>query len=340
MNNIRIVEVQDNSDVTKKGTLYCQFPETTGLTKVIYTTPYLAPGGEGGFYAIPEEGSRVMVIKPDEEDGWYYMSTICDDPPGQILKEEGQGLKQTRLLPDNDVYAWRGVPQKMGFKSPAGHALTLVDGHNAASINQKAELRSGLGKRLSLIDSPDIDCIFLRNEHRDGLKITSDASEPSAARSIELECQGPMVVTCRESQMDLLVYDGRELNIINESNGSNRSTADPERYGNVNMRSRYRDINFATEALDGRVFLDALGLDGLIQVDSNGTLRLYATKNVEIFAGENIILQAGQGIRMSCGVDFSVLAGTGITLDGVTINLNTGLSLPQVIIKIPNHYGE
>ena len=115
MDNIRVVEVQDNADVMRKGTLYCKFPETTGLTQVIYTTPYLAPGGEGGFYAIPEEGSQVMVCKPADAESWYYMSTVCNDHPATILGDNS--LIRSHCI----LYAG----SEFGSKFSTGHRVTI-----------------------------------------------------------------------------------------------------------------------------------------------------------------------------------------------------------------------
>ena len=62
--------------------------------------------------------------------------------------------------------------------------------------------------------------------------------------------------------MDILVHDGKELNIKNTSTGVNRPRLEREHYGNVNIGSLYRDVNMSVRSQDGRVFIDALGIAG------------------------------------------------------------------------------
>jgi len=149
----------------------------------------------------------------------------------------------------------------------------------------------------------------------------------------------------------MVVQDGRDLQLINNSTGSNKGVANPEAYGNVNLQSKNRDVNLFTKSGIGRIFIECLNPNGsseIIQLktNGNGTIRLIATK-VEITADKlgvdanTIDLQAAGDINLGAGGNVSIQAGGNVNADGSLINLNSGASSPPNPGngEDTNHYG-
>lgn len=341
--------VADTRDLTKTGMIKIEHPSFQGNIMAKYTSPYMGTKGSGGFVGIPEVGSRVLIVQPDSSEEWFYMSTIVDYKQTINSVADNPIKDMHEVLPEKRLYAYRGLPTIVGMYSQKGHALRLSDSYNPGMIAVKAELKSSLGKRITLNDSPGADNIVIRNEHGDGIRITTGSNPAMPARSIELESAGPQKLICRESQMDLWVYDGRELNIMNESTGFNSSPLDPDRYGNINISSKNRDINLTVRSDDGRIFIDALGSQGVIQIDTDGVVRiaardieLIANNNISFQAGNNINLKANNAIAMEGTGTISMLSSGNISADGALIFLNSGVSTPVAINlqKIDNYYGD
>ena len=149
---------------------------------VNYSSPYSA-GWEGGFVAIPELESEILIAQTDGKDSdWYYLGSIFGPKEGG---DAGPAILEAReaKVPDKEIYRARQVPQRLLMQDPMGNKLVLSHAYNPKYFNVKAELQSSFGKVLSLVDSPKIDSILLKNEHGDGIKITSSKQEMSAAGS-------------------------------------------------------------------------------------------------------------------------------------------------------------
>ena len=135
---------------------------------------------------------------------------------------------------------------QMCFKGTRGNGLIISEQTQGdpKSCNIKTELIGQSGKKVQLNDSPGIDSILIKNDHGDGITVTT---EPKAmgmmSRAISLESHGPQTYLNREGQTNHVVYDGTELNIQNHSTGKNKDPNEPMRYGNVNIESKTHDVN-------------------------------------------------------------------------------------------------
>lgn len=352
-------QVVNTQDLSYQGriTVYCKDISDQPF-EVVYVSP-VSYGHSGGFVAIPEEGVEVLIVKTSGSDkDWYYMGSIF--APKEGVDETGTVFEDAKkILPDDEIYRARGKPQRITLKDQKGNQIVLSSSYNKDFFNIKAEMKSSLGKRLSLIDSPNLDCIYLKNEHGDGIKITAGPSMSSAARSVEVESEGPQKYICRNSDMDLLVKEGRELNIFNESTGLNKDPLLPLRVGNVNIKSKFNDVNIWAENENGSVFIDAIGSDGLVQIDSGGKITIYSDGNVEVRAGgdmgfkaegnifldadNNVDINAGGSVNISSGGLASMEAGGNVALDGSQVHLNSGQAVSAETINIDkeeNNYGK
>lgn len=311
---IYTAQVFENKDLTSEGKMwvYCK-PLGENLVKVFYTSPYNA-NREGGFIAIPEVGTEILITQPDDTVQWYYLASIFG--PREGVANNDRILELTRSsLPDRDIYKARGIPQKLVWQDPRGNKITISNLYNPGFFNNKVELKSGVGKKVAIMDSPKQDCILIKNELDDGIKITSKPNALSAARSVEIESKGPQKFICRESQIDVLVKDGREINIVNESTSLNANPQEPEKFGNINLVSKNNDINIVVEEKTGKVFIDALGVEGLIQLDTAGRVIING-KNIDIRAdGGDLNIQVGGNLNIDVEKSVSIKAGQSVVID-------------------------
>ncbi len=337
-----LAEVDDTTSIARNGTFLAKIVGRTNTVVVTYVSPFGA-NGLGGFVSLPTRGQEILVCKLSEDNGsWYYLGSTFSPPRGESDDERGEVIAdQAQPLDHLDpaLYRATGKPMRYTWKSPLGHTFLMSDEYNPDFFNTKIEMRSSLGKSLRLVDSPKVDSVILENEHKDSIKITgATPSLPASPRSIELTSKGPQRLTSLESQIDILVNDGRELNIVNKSAGTNKNPDEPEKYGNVNVESSYRDINLRAFGESSKIFIECLnpnGGDQLIEIETNGegsTIRLHSQGSVEIKAAKNIDLNAGGEIRLSAQEDIKIVSGqkvkahgqAGINLDGVPMHLNNG----------------
>ena len=297
--NIRVGEVKDNKDIFGLGGLLVH-TEVGNPVWVKYTTPYLA-GRMGGFIAIPEIGSQVLICKPDNSEDWFYFGSVTNPQIGEALGAGYETLpprNKDEALFDPQIYKARGVPQRVVISSAKGNKLTLSDEYAQDYGNVYTKLESHSGKTLILADSPDIDSIILRNEEGDRIKISMKANGASARRSIEIEALGPISVISKESDINLHVVDGKEINILNESTGSKRLGANDPTPGNINITSVNADVNVTTKSKNGVIRLEAQGEDGHIVLDSAGTVQIHGAKGVQISSEGETSVQ-GQPVQLN-----------------------------------------
>jgi len=305
--NIRVGTVKGNGDILQSGGISVE-SDSGDVIWVKYTTPYLA-GRSGGFIAIPEVGSQVLICRPDNSDDWFYLGSITSPQVGEALGggyETSPPRNKEETLFDPQIYKARGVPQRVVISSAKGNKLTMSDEYAQDYSNIYTKLESGNGKVLILADSPNangsadgVDAIILRNEKGDRVKISMSQNGSSAGRSIEIEAQGPINIISRESELKLHVVDGKEINILNESTGSKRIGANDPTPGNINITSKNADINVTTNSKNGVVRLEAKGTDGHIVLESQGTVQIHGEKGVAITSGQNIDIQSDGIIQLN-----------------------------------------
>ncbi len=290
---IQLAEVHDNKDFLEEGVFFAKNEQSTNAFKVYYVSPYYA-GLNGGFIALPEIGSRILVCQPDNDPNWYFLGSTLNFGLAGGMSDPASLSKEKGVYPDKKITKATGNPQRYVFISPKGNALILSDEHNPNYFNISAELRSGAGKALKLIDSPLIDCIILGNEHGDRIKISTGGNDSTAPRSIEIETKGPVDIISKNSSINMKVIDGREINIINSSTGSKRSGASDSTPGNINIVSENNDINVKVQGDSSAIFLEAEGDNGHIILKSKGKVTIDGDKGVDITSAGNIVQKGSQ----------------------------------------------
>lgn len=311
--------VISNLDETETGRLQVR-PEATDYTvEVIYCTPY-SGGPHSGFFAIPEMNSKVLITQPDNSKDWFFLSCIIDYPDvhsTEVLTEYDS------LLPDRKMFTGGLIPQRYGLKSPMGNGIVLSDKRSKGNQNIGVKVFGSSGKGLYIQEDPLTDCVILRNEHGDRIKIQSSGKNSgfSGPRGISIECKGSVNITAMEGDVNLEVIDGREINITNKSTGSKSFDGVDTAPGNINIHSLHNDINIQATADTGRVFIDANGPDSLVQIRSGGKVSLHSVDDLE--------LRSEQG-------DINLKAFGTINIQGADVQLNPNNEIdPQ---KVNNNY--
>jgi len=353
---IFVAEVIDRFDPKRNHGFFAKIRGVGDTEKWIQgTTPYLG-GAQGGFVGnVPGVGVTILVVKPDNSNSWYYLGSTFEQEKnmtgGPVDKFTAEVPPAQRVV---DVYgemeAGAGPPKILAYQDDVGNGIKLVGQKRPDAMNMKAEIYSSEGKSISLNDSPGLDCIRIDAASNDEGKsvITLTDSNPQnhsmAAHMIQLESTGPQNLINMESETNIIVKDGRELQLLNNSTGSNKMP-NSEDYGSVNIQSRNKDVNIFDMKEDGRIFIECLREDGFNQtiqiqthgtqgniiIKTNGNVGIEAGGNVDIDAGGDINMKAGGEVKINSGTQLNLQSGADIAADaggGNNIWLNSGKSTP------------
>jgi hypothetical protein len=329
--------VISNTDLTETGILTVQIPELSrDPLEVTLTSPFYMMNG-GGMLGIPDTGSHILVCRDPEDNRLYYLSTIISNP----RNAEGGGLLDWKVIGNKYVYTERNKPQVVTYTNQVDSGLKIHRRLLPDYIASKVDLDSENGKRISLNDSPKIDAVLIRNEHGDGIIITSDQNDVHSERSIEVKSKGAHRYTVFQSSMELSVIEGKDITIENRSTGLNAGRDIEGKFGNINIKSENSDININTEAEDGRIFLVTpksriqIESDGSILIDTESDIQIRTSSNLDIKAdkaikieGQSLDIKTDLDCKIDAGGSFSARSSGTNSLDGSQVHFNSGLSQP------------
>lgn len=367
--------VTSNTDSTESGVVSVSINNSKTLIKAVYTSPYFARYTTG-IFAPPATGSHILVAYSEDEDKYYYISTIVEHPAiiGAAVKYTTGGISP--VINDALSYSPSGTPSIMTFKDDTGAGLKITNyrTQNKPIANQTV-LKSTQGHKLILSDSPDKDCAILKNKDGDGITITANKNKVHSSNSIVIHSRNSHRCTVLNGDYIVRVVDGRDLTLINESTGFNKKYYDPEaalnanlasnpleQYGNINLVSRTNDINIytggdtpavaaTTAQLGGDVLISTLSTGSVIQINSNGDVKIFANVgkvSVQAFSGISLVsesgdidIQAPSGNINMLGNNINVAAltnlnaqggaATNLGMGGIPLNLNNVGSPPASV---------
>jgi uncharacterized protein (DUF2345 family) len=226
----------------------------------------------------------------------------------------------------------------------AGLEITNTRAPKAQHIGTK--LYTPMGKEVLLNDGRGIDAIILNTGSKTGVgMITLGGDDPQTdfiqANGLEVKTTGPQDFVNLASQTTLFVKDGRELQLINNSVGTHAPGENSEEYGNINLQSRYKDINLISLGDSGRIFIECLnsagnnqvieiqthGSNGAIRIITNGKVDIVAN-NIALEAANDIDIRAGNQVKIQAGSQVNVLGSGNVNIDGAFLFLNSGRSQP------------
>jgi len=340
---ICLAEVRNRIDPARDGAFLAVIEgEGNEEQRVLYVSPYASNAG-GAFIAIPEVGTQVLVCKPKGATEWYYMGTTFVAEEKSF--EGGGPVKDSEVRPfervDPYIFQARGIPMRYCFKTPNGAGIMMSEEYNPYFMNKKTEITSTLKKKIQLHDAPAIDSIILDSGNGSRITLTDDPQNQSLpSRAIQVETVGPQKYLNSQSQTDIFVGEGgRELQMLNNGNGVAWGPIVPA--GNVNVQSKWKDVNVFTQAEQGRIFIECLNEDGSNQeivIETNGENGniVVKTKGTITLAADQTIQMKAPNVNVDCQ-NYSVKADkvdvqcTGqVDIDGSLINLANGANAPAV----------
>lgn len=335
--------VSDIRDVTRTGKFWVNFDKNNKTSKlVIYTSPFFSRY-EFGLMAIPAVGSEVLVLHNDDNVGareYYYLCTIVDIP-----KYLGIIDKFSPLLKEKSFYTDNGYPKAIIFKDHTGAGLKISNfsSEQSKSPHSRVSLNSVQGHKLILSDDPTRDCVILKNKDGDGITITANRSRFAGDNTIVIKSRSSQNCVVDNGEYVIRVNDGRDITIQNDSVGTNRPYVPPvnpldppsplgnplQQYGNVNLISRWKDINIYTGAdnlvngIGGSVYISTL--NGIVQINSVGEVKIFSASSVTIQAVGDLNLMSvagnvniqGQNINMNSVLSTNIAATTTLNAQGI-----------------------
>lgn len=305
--DISLAEVRNRVDPGRSGAFRAKIASEGNTEQTVYYVSPYGSNAEGAFVAVPEVGTQILCCKAAGGTSWYYLGTTFAPEPGEVT---GSKITDAKLMPlervDPEMYKARGIPMKYAFKSPKGAGITMSDEYNPEFFNTKAEITSGGAKKIMLTESPTIDSIILDSGNGSRITLTDDPKNQSmAARSIQVESVGPQKYINTESQTDIVVgQGGRELQVLNNANGV--PWGDSAQAGNVNIQSKWKDVNVFTQAEEGKIFIECLNENGTNQeivIETNGAaggITIKTKGTVNISADQDINMRSGGNLNIDC----------------------------------------
>lgn len=336
---MRIAEVRDRTDIGAMGVFYAKISGLgEGNQLVKYVSPY-GSSAKAGFIGVPELGTQILVCKPSGSNEWYYMGSTFQPEASPknpsraeiIAGVEVQNLPSPFSRVDPNICKTSGVPSKVVLHGNNGQGLEISDEQDGKTTNNiKTELLSANKKRITLHDSPGIDSITLDSGNNASITLTQDPRDnpQKNAASIEIDCNGPQLHVCRESDLELMVLGGgRELNIRNKANGvawggvAGVPDAKLPTAGNVNIQSDRGDVNiFSNSPYTGRIFIETLNRFGQRQLIKIGAA---GPDGRIVLQAQSIVLDAtgpGGTIDMNAPAGVFINSETAVTTSAPLVN--------------------
>jgi len=313
--------VKNVIDTSESGEFQAYFDNVLDgtLQWVTYTSPYYRING-GGVIAIPDVGDQILALynenPSDGESLLYYHSTIIknrsrkgvDDPPDnfEVLRSSDSKAK---------IYNASSQPVTQTFTNSTGAGIYIQRDFSVSKISNNVTLRSEGGEE---INTGPLG-VQIKNAQGDSIVLNgSDPNDDYAARSFALETQGPQLFKCIASDINMLVRNGGDINIENNSFGD---MGLDKWYGNVRLKSRYRNIDLA--AVGDESYVNIFTQGATIQVDSQGTVKIFGQGSIQLESPQDISLNAGGNVNIYGGGGVQVGSGGAVNINGTSIAHNS-----------------
>ena len=346
--------VKSNEDNTKSGKLRVEFPSLNNRVEVVtFTSPYYRMNS-GGMVAIPENGTQVLVFhnkKPGPgESSFYFHSCVVSDMP----RETNAGINKDYVtLRDNDnkakIYAdnppFSAKPVTQMFTNTAGAGLYIQRDFATPTMSNNVTLKSEMDAEVNV----GALGVQIRNEEGDSINLAgSNGGDFYADRSLNISTKGPQEYKCTNSDINMRVIDGGDINIENNSTGVMSFGAAPGMpqptnpfpgifpwSGNIRLKSRYRNIDLAALG----EFSDINIVTNLAKIKLNQT-----TGSIDIFTngpGGNIKMTSMLGnIELNAPVGQVLInGGTGVSIGATlgTVGINATAQVAMNAASITNN---
>ena len=297
--------VVSNIDRSQSGEMLVRFPKLYDNSPqvVTYTSPF-CKANAGGFIAIPEVGDQILALYNENpgsgENSIYYHSTIIKT---EISNDPAPSNENFSPLRSSDskaqIYGEKNKPVTQTFTNIAGAGLYIQREFTDSKISNNVTMRSEGGEEVN------VGPLGVQLRNADGDSITLNGPEPNdayGARTMAIQTQSSQEYKCVAGDINMKIVEGGDINIENNSFGI---FALPPWFGNIRLKSRFRDITLA-----------ALGPASKVHIVTNGTqLIVDSTGGVKIVTAGDINFAAPTGnITMTAGGSVRIVGGTNSAL--------------------------
>lgn len=238
--------VVDNKDNLGLGRLLVLIPGA--FEKAIwcyYGSPIGSPAGGGGFVAIPEPNSEVLVAEvknhPDQFPEYVWFAVVYS--PGSYEDAD------TFIPKGWEVYKETGIPRKYIFKSPGGNFIEISDTVGDKYNESLIRLKTKNGKTLILDDTLTSSRILISDEKGNGIEITEKGGMIKAlANNVHLTAKdGDVLISIANGEGTIQIVNTGSGNIEVETTSGDISMDSGS--GNIKLKGQMieidgQDINF------------------------------------------------------------------------------------------------
>jgi hypothetical protein len=313
-------QVVSNVDSTRSGVFLAMFPTIDAdAHKVTYTSPFFKANA-GGFLGIPDVDDEILALynkEPEEgENEFYYHSTIVNKR--NISDKESNPNFNTVAENDRSPYNEKGKPVMQHFTNHAGAGLYIHREFATSKISNNVTMRSDTGEEVN------VGPVGVQIRNADGDSITLNGAEPNdayGARTLSIETHSSQEYKCVAGDINMKIVDGGDINIENNSFGI---FALPPWFGNIRLKSRFRDITLAALGPTSKIHIVTNGTQ--VIVDSLGGVKIVTAGSIDFAAAQDINMTAGGSVNIVGGLGAqlgSVAGAAGITAPAPTINGQT-----------------
>ena len=315
-----IGEVTSNIDGSESGEFQARFENMfDGEPQwVTYTSPYFKING-GGLVAIPEYKDQILAVYNEDilpgQARFYYHSTIVKNKPrtGTSDPENFEALRSSDVKAK--IYNASSQPVTQTFTNSAGAGMYIQRDFSKSKISNNVTVKSENDNEIN-VGSIGIQ---LRNNEGDSIVLNgSESNDYYAGRSFGIETFASQEYKCTSSDIKMKVVDGGDINILNDSTGA--YGIDGKWYGNVRLKSRYRNIDLA--ALGDESYVNIFTQGATIQVDSQGTVKIFGQGSIQLESPQDISLNAGGNVDIYGGDGVQIGSG-GVINSAGTVQINS-----------------
>lgn len=301
---------------------------------VEHTSPYFSNKNQVGFVALPPQDAQILVCQTDDMTSGrrvYYLTTLTMPQPSGRKLAEGKTSQNTPPPLLNKAYGRLDQPQGIALVGPGEHSLEIKNDFSEEAKDTGIYLKTSGGKLIRLEDGPQKNNIVIKTADGAFGELASielqeipdsRAESLTPSYSVNIFATGQISLVSQNSNVDMSVIDGGQINIENKSSGLYRIGPNDPTCGTINIKSSRGDINIIAgpDPLTG--FVGPVPPNPIAAVNITAAGGPLTSLNVHTDGLLN--LSGGTGVRIAGGdLRLGVTGTAPVIIDGLSIDLNT-----------------
>jgi len=305
-----IGEVESVIDSTESGEFIAKFPklDNNKPQRVTYTSPF-CKANAGGFIAVPEVGDQIIALYNEnptsKERPLYYHSTVIKT---DLVTGNPTVRKDFKPLRSNDtkaqIYGEEEKPVTQTFTNTFGAGLYIQRDYSDTKISNNVTLKAESGDEVN-VGSLGIQLTTSEGDH---ICLTgAESNDTHSGRTLSIETRSLQEYKCLNSDIRHRIVDGGDYLIENNSTGL--FSISGKWWGNIRLKSRYRNIDLAALAPTSNVNIITQG--ARIQVDGTGAVKIETIGSIDFNAAQDINMTAGGSVNIVGNLGAQIGSQTG-----------------------------